>query len=491
MFIWVLAIPLMLGLLSFFAARRYQESIAWVSHTQNVLVALKDLLVTIADSEIGQRGYLLTGEEPFFQQYTFERNQLAAKISHLRQLTADNAVQQANLSRLSTQVRNYTSKMQWVLALERQGQLPTAEAVNAMRDEAVLLESIQKTCEAMRSEESRLLGERTEAERNFEIEMGVMFALGIGISNILLFFAYRLIRQYAAERDQAEARIRQMNADLQTRIDERTAELQEANERLSKSNKDLTQFAYVASHDLQEPLRTVGSYAGLLGRRYQGKLDEQADKYIRFMVDGAKRMQMLVQDLLAYSRVGTQAVILEPVDMEAVLSQAKENLRLSIAEASAIISHDPLPHAIGDAARLVQVFQNLIGNSLKFAKPDEPPRIKITAQRQSQEWIFEVSDSGIGFDAKYAERIFVIFQRLHQVGAYPGTGIGLAICQRVIEAHGGRIWAESEPGLGSRFYFSLPAELPPRSTGGRGLDGAQSDDVQTSQPATLDPATHS
>ena len=270
------------------------------------------------------------------------------------------------------------------------------------------------------------------------------------------------MRQYAQERDEAESKIQDLNKDLQSRIEERTAELQETNERLVRSNKDLTQFAYVASHDLQEPLRTVGSYAGLLGRRYEGKLDDQADKYIRFIVDGAKRMQNLVQDLLAYSRVGTQALKFEPTDMNTVLQQAKDNLRLAIAERSAKIISDPLPHTISDAGMMTQVLQNLIGNAVKFSKPGESPVVQVSAKREGNELIFSVRDNGIGFESKYAERIFVIFQRLHQVGAYPGTGIGLAICQRIVEAHGGRIWAQSEPGNGSTFSFTLPAEANPR-----------------------------
>jgi light-regulated signal transduction histidine kinase (bacteriophytochrome) len=209
---------------------------------------------------------------------------------------------------------------------------------------------------------------------------------------------------------------------------------------------------------LQEPLRTVGSYASLLARRYEGKLDEQADKYIRHLIDGAKRMQTLIQELLAYSRAGTDALNYEAVDMATVLGRAEDNLRLAIAERHAHITKDLLPSVEVDAGRLAQVFQNLIGNALKFGKPDEPPAIHIGSWRHQGEWVFVVSDNGIGFEPQYAQKIFLIFQRLHHVGAYTGTGMGLAICKRIIEAHGGRIWAESQPGSGSRFFFTLPAQ---------------------------------
>ncbi len=456
--VWVLIIPLALGVLSFWAASRYRQSISWVLHTQAVLVAVEDLMVTVYEAESSQRGYLLTGEEAYQQRYLAATHFLSGKLSSLRELTSDNPRQQANLDQLSYTIRARSEKLARVLALRSTGQLPGQEATLAMREGSHLMERIRQIASAMTTEETRLLTSRTRAQRRFEIEVVVCFALGILVSIALLYFAYKLIRQYGWERDAAEAEVRQLNRGLQARIEERTTELKEANERLSRSNKDLTQFAYVASHDLQEPLRTVGSYAGLLGRRYEGKLDEQADKYIRFIVDGAKRMQALVQDLLAYSRVGTAALKIETLDMGMVLEKAKENLYLSIAERRATITNNALPRTKGDAGKLVQVFQNLISNSIRFAKPGQTAEVHIAARRHDREWIFSVRDNGIGFDPKYAERIFIIFQRLHAVGTYPGTGIGLAICQRIIEAHGGRIWAESEPEVGSTFSFALPLE---------------------------------
>jgi PAS domain S-box-containing protein len=223
---------------------------------------------------------------------------------------------------------------------------------------------------------------------------------------------------------------------------------------LERSNKELEQFAYVASHDLQEPLRMISSYTQLLAQRYEGQLDEKAHKYINYAVDGAVRMQGLINDLLAYSRVNTRGGNFGPVDSHSALGAALRNLSVAIEENRAIVISDDLPIVSADATQLSQVFQNLISNAIKF-QGAELPRIHVSARDLGREWMFSVQDNGIGIDAKYADKVFVIFQRLHTRQEYPGTGIGLAICKRIVERHGGRIWYESEPGKGATFYFTL------------------------------------
>jgi PAS domain S-box-containing protein len=226
-------------------------------------------------------------------------------------------------------------------------------------------------------------------------------------------------------------------------------------EELTRSNAELQQFAYVASHDLQEPLRMVASFTQLLAQRYQGKLGADADEFIGYAVGGARRMQVLVNDLLEYSRVGTRGKEFSPVDCEKLLETVLVSLQKTLEESDGQVTHDPLPAVLGDETQLGQVLLNLVGNALKF-HGSEPPRVHVSAQEVNGEWRFSVRDNGIGIDPQQAERIFLLFQRLHTRAEYPGTGMGLAIAKKIVERHGGRIWVESAPGKGSTFYFSLP-----------------------------------
>ena len=235
------------------------------------------------------------------------------------------------------------------------------------------------------------------------------------------------------------------------------AALREAHEELKRSNSELEQFAYVASHDLQEPLRMVSSYTQLLGRRYAEKFDADAREFMGYIVDGAARMKQLIEDLLAYSRVGTKGRDFKPVDLARPLARALGNLKAALDESGAQVTHDALPTVPADEVQLGQLFQNLIGNALKF-RSQAAPRIGIQVSEKDRFVEIAVRDNGIGIEPQYFERIFMVFQRLHNKGEYPGTGIGLAICKKVVERHGGQIRVESRPGEGSAFIFTLPKE---------------------------------
>ena len=225
---------------------------------------------------------------------------------------------------------------------------------------------------------------------------------------------------------------------------------------LKRSNAELEQFAYVASHDLQEPLRMVANYTELLRQRYEGKLDADANKYIFFAVDGARRMQQLVSDLLAYSRVGSRGKPLRAVSLEDVTDSVVRSLGTLVEEAGAEVEHDSLPTVMADEVQLRQLVQNLVGNGIKF-RSGSPPRIRIAARRRGARWLVSVADNGIGIDSRHGERVFQMFQRLHKRGEYEGSGIGLAIAKRIVQRHGGKIWFESTPGEGTTFFFTLPA----------------------------------
>jgi light-regulated signal transduction histidine kinase (bacteriophytochrome) len=256
----------------------------------------------------------------------------------------------------------------------------------------------------------------------------------------------RLVEQLA----QVES-VRDGLAEAQQRLESQAAELH-------RSNRDLEQFAYVASHDLQEPLRKVASFCQLLERRYAGQLDERADQYIAFAVDGAKRMQQLINDLLAFSRIGRRTTGRDEVPLDACFAGALRNLETAIEETGASVSSDPLPVVWGEKALLTALLQNLISNAMKF-RSDHPVSVRITVEEQEDEYLFRCSDNGIGIEPQYAERIFVIFQRLHGKDQYSGTGIGLALCKKIVEWHGGRIWLDTEaggPGSGTTFGWTLP-----------------------------------
>jgi light-regulated signal transduction histidine kinase (bacteriophytochrome) len=261
------------------------------------------------------------------------------------------------------------------------------------------------------------------------------------------FRGYRGVARNITRRKANEARIREAHDELEKKARE-----------LARSNEELQQFAYVASHDLQEPLRMISSYTQLIARRYGDRLDGDAREFMGFIVDGAARMKQLIEDLLAYSRVGTRGRELQPTESAAALSKALVNLRAAQEASGASVTHGELPVILADGQQVTQLFQNLIGNAMKF-RAEEPPKIHVACEERPDLWVFTVRDNGIGLDPQYSDRIFMMFQRLHTKAEYPGTGIGLAICKKIVDRHGGRIWVESQPGKGCTFGFTIPRDI--------------------------------
>lgn len=450
-------------------------------------LAAQQLYSALLNQETGVRGYALSGDPAFLAPYT---QGLAAERAAVGQLTpllpllpaaiaADlrSTVSQANLWR----ARYAEPTIRQVQATGKPTSSPDILAGKSAFDTLRLNFAVFETkVSGIRQQALTSLDQASSQLRDTLLAIAAgLAAVVAGLAVVLRAMAIRPLHALSAEaRRVADGNfghevvqggpreVRDLAADvnrMRTRILRELSAVREANEALAehaadlqRSNAELEQFAYVASHDLQEPLRKVTSFCQLLQRRYGGQLDERADQYIDFAVDGAKRMQVLINDLLAFSRVGRSAQELGSVSCEAALAGAKANLSAQIAQAGAVIETGPLPPVRAQLTLLTAVFQNLIGNALKF-RSERPPRVVVTAVRDGTFWLFSVTDNGIGIDPQYADRVFLIFQRLHDKATYPGTGIGLAMCRKIIGYLGGRIWLDTSAAEGARFCFTLPA----------------------------------
>ena len=454
-FLWIAGFTVLLGALAYWSTTRYVKAVEWVTHSQVVKAELDDLLIDLVTAETSLRGYFLTSDPQFLEPYKRSRGDVEQHLAQLGRLTQDNPRQRKNLSDLQALVHARLERLDTGLEFFKQQGKESLTSGN--RRGVRLMEYSRAMIERMDDEEGRLLKERLHSQQVIQLQLLWTFGLCVAGTLASLTWAYRLINAYNQKRDEAEKAVHQLNEDLEHRVSARTLELE-------RSNRDLQYYAYVASHDLQEPLRTVTAYVQLLQLRYAGHLDAEADEFIQFAVEGAARMQQLIQDLLEYSRASSPSLDLKIVNLEEALERTLQNLTSAIADSGAEITHDPLPSITADDVKIGQVLQNLIANGIKF-HGDEPPSVHITAKNRGEDWLFSVKDNGIGFDMRYADKIFVLFQRLHGGGKYKGTGIGLAVCKRVIEGHGGRIWAESELDKGATFFFTLPskASVHPRN----------------------------
>jgi signal transduction histidine kinase len=445
-------ILILVALLSYLSLARNVEDRLRVTHTHVVLEKLGDIQTSVSDAETSQRGYIITGEDSYLGPFEKGRGDANEEVKEVRELTVDNPNQERSLDRLEHLITAKFVEMEDRIGIrKRQG---LAAGVAAVREASGIMDQLRLVIVSMKAEEDRLLVLRLAELEASSRRTRLVIIVGEALGFFFLLVAGHLVRQEMKKLAQAEGEVRVLNADLERRVAERTAELSARAKDLERSNMELQQFAYVASHDLQEPLRTIASFTQLLAKRYEDKLDDKAREFINFAVDGCKRLQTLINDLLTFSRVGTHAKPHVTVQCDAVLDRVLKGLRLAIENSGAVISREPLPAVVADEIQLCQLFQNLVGNAIKF-KGQSVPRIHISAERNGAGWKIAVRDNGIGIDPEHNERIFVIFQRLHTKTQYPGTGIGLAICKKIAERHGGRIWAEASPGGGSTFCFTI------------------------------------
>jgi signal transduction histidine kinase len=450
-----LAVMFTIALLSYRSAVRNASDRQWVVHTYQVLERLDLLVGDLLEAESAQRGFILSHDDSYLKAYDAARAHSVQLVSELRGLTADNPTQQHSLDSLEPLVSRKFAVLEDRIDIRKQSGLEAAADSVRQGYGRELMDQIRALVSTMTDEENRLLVQRSNALDASSQQTGIVILLGNGLAIFFLGSAGWLIRDEFVRRRRAEDEVRLLNINLENKVDQRTAELAERAKDLARSNAELQQFAYVASHDLQEPLRMVASFTQLLAKRYGDRLDEDAREFIAYAVDGATRMQTLITDLLAFSRVGTQGKPFEPTECDAVLNRVLAGLKLAIEESKAVIRRDPLPRVMADPGQLGQLFQNILTNAVKF-HGENPPRIYISARQDGENWKFGIRDNGIGISAEHYDRIFVIFQRLHTKVEYPGTGIGLAICKKIVERHGGRIWVEASPGGGSVFCFTIP-----------------------------------
>jgi len=457
-----------------------------VSTIDPAALQVQRLDTALVNQETGVRGYALSAQQDFLQPYHDGVAQEASAIKALRAVIEQlPAAAAADLNSVATQARLWRTHyaQPTISRISQTGKPVTgADTVAGKAEFDALRDKISTLQGGISDARERAVTELNDSSTVLDVVF-IAVAAGLAATVVLLAVGLRAAAIRPLHQLAAEARlvadgnfehrvdltgpreVTDLAADvnamreriLQALAESRQANilLQEHTEELERSNAELEQFAYVASHDLQEPLRKVASFTQLLQRRYAGQLDARADQYIEFAVDGARRMQALINDLLQYSRVGRTTREPALISSDAALNQARSNVAAAIEETGATVETGHLPLVLAELTLLTAVFQNLLSNALKF-RGDKPPRIVITCTKDEPFWLFSVADNGIGIDPEYAERIFVIFQRLHERSAYPGTGIGLAMTRKIIEYFGGRIWLDTAYTEGSRFLFTLP-----------------------------------
>lgn len=423
-----------------------------IDRTYDIMGKVRLVWTALLDAETGTRGYIISGDEAYLSTYIDGKAKLAQYLAVVKehdwegksvQITELEGKSNIRISKLDQLVQ--TRKVSgFEAAREKQKTIGSRQAMDEVRS---LIAQIV-------DDEQLSLKRRIEAsETNAQKAASAFVLTGTLLSFALAGIGIVIFSQTAA--------LKKTSAQLTVENEERKL----AEIKLTRSNEELQQFAYVASHDLQEPLRAVAGFLMLLEKRYKGKLDDKADQWINHSVEGAHRMQALIQDLLLLSRVETKGEAFKPVEVAEVLKIVQDNLQTSIAETNATVkTTQRMPKVLADQSQLVQLFQNLIANGIKFRSSETAPAISITADYDEGQkmWKFAVKDNGIGFDIEHADRIFQMFQRLQTRTMYAGTGIGLAVCKKIVERHGGLIWAESEPGKGSTFLFTLPATTEER-----------------------------
>ena len=460
-FLASLLVLFIIGTLSYRAVRTLTTNNERVTHTQDVLEDLQEIRTFLLQIETDARGYLLTGDEIYFNAYDNEIREIPVKISALKEKTKDNESHQQKFVTLEKAVESrlalldeFVQKRQVLGAsVIPQGQSPEGK---------IRMGAVKSALDSIAVDERALLAERSEQSRQSAQQLLVTLVLSFLGVFALLCVIYYLVRRDVAERNTNAANLEREKNRLEDRVRERTAELNETNEELERSNRELQDFAFVASHDLQEPLRKIQAFGDRLRTVQADKFDEKGLDYLTRMQNAAERMHLLINDLLTYSRVTTKAAPFVETDLNKIAKGVVSDLEVRIEESGASVTIGELPTIDADAMQMRQLFQNLIANALKFQSEDIPPSVVVNSSvaesngEDGESISISVADNGIGFDEKYLDRIFTPFQRLHGRNEFEGTGIGLAVCRKIAERHGGNLTAKSSPGEGATFIVTLP-----------------------------------
>jgi signal transduction histidine kinase len=490
-FLMVLAVFLANGVITFFNLRRINQNVILVDHSHQILALVRTLRIRMVDAETGMRGYVITSDDAFLEPYRNALTSLQETRQQLDQLLAQSPEQRELLATFDKQSELSLAHMRKAIELRRGADPQAAAALIRTGVGRVRMDAIRTTLRSMEAYERTLLTTRnTESTRAYRTALttGILTcAFGMALTGLAHYWIVREMEK----REQATENLKQANDFLEHRVAERTTEITKANalmrseieerrraeervqlfaEELQRSNRELEQFASVASHDLQEPLRKIQAFGDRLSERFRKELGEQGQDYIDRMLASAKRMRTLIDDLLEYSRVSTKAQPFAVLDLNGVVADVVTDLEARLQQSGGRVEVGPLPIVRGSPLQMRQLFQNLISNALKFHRPDVPPLVRISADIMPAaegtngvaglQGRIIVADNGIGFEPQYGERIFDLFQRLHGRDEYEGTGIGLAICRKIVERHNGQITAESTPGEGARFLVAIPVEPP-------------------------------
>ncbi len=442
---------------SYRATLKLVENERLVAHTHQVIGEVEELVSSVKDAETGHRGFLVTGEAAFLGPYDAAPAEIEQHQQALDRLLADNPDQLRRLVDLNAKIAGKRLEMARVLDVYSAGGFEAARRTVSAGVGKNLMDDVRRISAEMIDHEEALLAvrarESAESGRNAYITLAVATGLTLG----LVILVFSLIRRDAQTRAKVEFALRAANEELEERVRERTIEIERANLELERSNRELQDFAFVASHDLQEPLRKIQAFGDRLRMKYAEQLGDGAD-YLSRMQSAAGRMHALINDLLTFSRVTSKAQPFVPVNLATVATEVVSDLEARIDQTGGRVEVGDLPEIEADPTQMRQLFQNLLGNALKFHRPDAAPVVKVHGATRDGTFTLEISDNGIGFEEKYLDRIFTPFQRLHSRQEYEGTGMGLAVCRKIVERHGGTITARSAPDAGTTFRVELPVE---------------------------------